>query len=76
MNEIQSSTGGRILKTKSGLIHYGNTDRFDFEEVVVRAKPGRPTKVSVEEGLKFDFSAFITPVKLAAFEGARVIRFG
>ena len=72
MNEI-SSTGGTIIYTRTGLIHKGNTDRFEFEPEVKRAN-GRPTKVSVEEGLKFDFSAFMTPVKLTGPVG-RVVQF-
>lgn len=72
MNEI-SSTGGTIIRTRTGLIHKGNTDRFDFETEAKRAV-GRPTKLSVEQGLKFDFSAFASPIKLTAPAG-RVISF-
>jgi hypothetical protein len=74
---ITSSTVGRIINIPGGLIHYGNTDRFVTEaEVTVRTsgRVGRPTKISVEEGLKFDFSAFIQPVALTAPAG-RVVSF-
>lgn len=49
-----SSTGGRIIKTKTGLIHYGNTENLLTEPET--KKNGRPAK---DEGvLKYDFSAF------------------
>jgi hypothetical protein len=51
---IQSSTGGRIIPTKTGLIHYGNTENLLTEPEV--KKNGRPTKDSGT--LSFDFSAF------------------
>jgi len=74
MTEI-SSTGGTIVYTATGLIHKGNTDRFDFENVGNKTGTvGRPTKESVECGLKFDFSAFLTPVKLTGTPG-RVVKF-
>ena len=74
---ITSSTGGRIIPIPGGLIHYGNTDRLVTEPTVtVRGTGvvGRPTKISVEEGLKFDFSAFMSPVKLTGPVG-RVVKF-
>ena len=61
MNEIKSSTGGRIIQTKTGLIHYGNTDHLVDEYENRTGVNGRPTKES-ESGLKFDFSAFMQPV--------------
>jgi hypothetical protein len=75
MTEI-SSTGGTIVYTATGLIHKGNTDRFDFDADTGNktGTAGRPTKESVEQGLKFDFSAFLTPVKLTGTPG-RVIKF-
>jgi hypothetical protein len=72
-----SSTGGRIIPITGGLIHYGNTDRLITEPTVTvrgNGTVGRPTKISVEEGLKFDFSAFMSPVKLTAPSG-RVVKF-
>jgi hypothetical protein len=68
---ITSSTGGRIINIPGGLIHYGNTENLLIDEV---RTAGRPTKISVEEGLKFDFSAFLSPVKLTASAG-RVVKF-
>jgi hypothetical protein len=58
MTVTKSSTGGRIIKTKTGLIHYGNTDHLIDEWENKTGVNGRPTKESVEEGLKFDFTAF------------------
>jgi hypothetical protein len=74
-----SSTGGRIIQIPGGLIHYMNTDNLlvdSVSTVTVRGagQVGRPTKISVEEGLKFDFSAFLAPVKLTAARG-RVVKF-
>lgn len=73
---ITSSTGGRIISIPGGLIHYGDTERLLTDEVTVRVpgRAGRPTKISVEEGLKFDFSAFLSPVTLTAPAG-RVVKF-
>ena len=75
---ITSSTGGRIINIPGGLIHYGNTDTLltdSINTVTVRGSTvGRPTKISVEEGLKFDFSAFTKPVKLTASAG-RIVKF-
>jgi hypothetical protein len=74
---ITSSTGGRIIPISGGLIHYGNTDRLVTESVVTvrgSGQVGRPTKISVEEGLKFDFSAFLSPVALTGPAG-RVVKF-
>jgi hypothetical protein len=74
-----SSTGGRIIQIPGGLIHYGRTDHLLTDSsttVTVRGtgQVGRPTKISVEEGLKFDFSAFMSPVKLTSSAG-RVVKF-
>ena len=75
---ITSSTGGRIINIPGGLIHYGNTDNLltdSTSTVTVRGgQVGRPTKISVEEGLKFDFSAFLSPVSLTSPQG-RVVKF-
>lgn len=50
-----SSTGGRIIPTKTGLIHYGNTERFITEPEQPK-KNGRPAK---DEGvLQYSFDAF------------------
>lgn len=73
MTNTTSSTGGRIIKTSGGLIHYGNTERYSTDELVVRSA-GRPTKISIEEGLKFDFSAFMSPVKMTSPRG-RIVSF-
>jgi hypothetical protein len=70
---ITSSTGGRIITIPGGLIHYGNTDRLVTEASDLPKRTGRPTKVSVETGLTFDFSAFLTPVRLTAPAG-RVVK--
>jgi hypothetical protein len=59
---LRSSTGGRIIHTKTGLIHYGNTDHLVDEWENKTGVNGRPTKESVEGGLKFDFSQFVQPV--------------
>ena len=75
---ITSSTGGRIINIPGGLIHYGNTDRLlnvaDPDATLPVRAVGRPTKNSVEQGLTFDFSAFLTPVKLTGQPG-RVVKF-
>jgi hypothetical protein len=74
---ITSSTGGRIIHIPGGLIHYMNTDRLVTEPDNTgngNGRVGRPTKVSVEEGLKFDFSAFLTSVKPTSAKG-RVVTF-
>ena len=66
-----SSTGGRIIKTKTGLIHYGNTENLITEPEV--KKNGRPAK---DEGvLKFSFAAFTQP-KVPVWNGpSQVVRF-
>ena len=72
-----SSTGGRIIQIPGGLIHYGRTDHLVTEPTLNErgaGRVGRPTKILVEEGLKFDFSAFMSPVKLTAPAG-RVVKF-
>lgn len=67
-----SSTGGRIINTATGLIHYGNTDRFtDDNTNTDSVKIGRPEK---DTGLTYDFSAFTQPV-VATFTTGRVISF-
>jgi len=71
---ITSSTGGRIIQIPGGLIHYGNTDRLITETETLPKRTGRPTKESVENGLTFDFQAFLTPVKLTGTPG-RVVKF-
>lgn len=73
---ITSSTGGRIISIPGGLIHYGNTDRLVTEPTSTDrgGQVGRPTKILAEEGLKFDFSAFMTPVTLTSPVG-RVVKF-
>jgi hypothetical protein len=58
-NEQISSTGGRIIQTKTGLIHYGNTDKFITDEYKnVTGVNGRPSKEDTK--LKYSFSAFGT----------------
>lgn len=71
---ITSSTGGRIINIPGGLIHYGNTDRLVNVANDEPVRTGRPTKESVENGIKFDFGAFLTPVKLTGASG-RVVKF-
>ena len=73
---ITSSTGGHIIPTSTGLIHYCNTERFtdEFHGNDQNGVVGRPTKISVEEGLKFDFGAFLTPVRLTGTP-VRVVKF-
>ena len=64
---------GTITYTATGLIHRTNSERFVTElEQDAPKKNGRPFKDA--DQLKVDFSAFLTPVKLAAPAG-RVIRF-
>ena len=73
---ITSSTGGRIISIPGGLIHYGNTDRLVTEPTPTDrgGQVGRPTKILAEEGLKFDFSAFLTPLTVIGPQG-RVVKF-
>ena len=73
---ITSSTGGRIISIPGGLIHYGNTDRLVTEPTSTDrdGQVGRPTKILAEEGLKFDFSAFLTPLTVTGLQG-RVVKF-
>jgi hypothetical protein len=68
---LESSTGGRIILTKTGLIHYGNTDKLLTEPEV--KKNGRPGK---DDGvLTYDFSAFGN-TKVPTWTGTRqVVRF-
>lgn len=74
----ESSTGGRIIALQGGLIHTANSERFVNAANADLDRPtnnvGRPTKASVEHGLQFDFSQFLTPVKLSAAAGV-VVRF-
>jgi hypothetical protein len=57
-----SSTGGTITHTATGLVHRCRAERYDTQDSTVH-----PDK-------KFDFSAFIKPVKLTSAPG-RIIRF-
>lgn len=62
---ITSSTGGRIIEVEGGLVHYGNTERFDFD---------RQNDVERTE-LKADWHPlFLTPVVLTGPAG-RVVSF-
>ena len=70
-----SSTGGRIIENRTGLIHYGNTDNLVDEYENKTGVNGRPTKESVEGGLKFDFSAFLQPVVPTWNGPSRIVRF-
>ena len=70
-----SSTGGRIIETKTGLIHYRNTDNLVNEWENKTGVNGRPTKESLEGGLKFDFSAFLETVVSTWTGPSRVVKF-
>jgi hypothetical protein len=60
-----TQAGGRIIPTKTGLIHYGNTDRFQAD-----AYNG-----STNDTPKFDFSAF-PQVKVPEWMGTKqVVKF-
>lgn len=73
MNEQITSTGGRIIQTKTGLIHYGNTDKFVDEYENVTGVNGRPAKDA--DKLTYDFSAFLQPVVPTWNGDARVVSF-
>ena len=60
----RSSTGGRIIQTKTGLIHYGNTDKFVTER----------TEDSVDT-TKYSFSAFNQPAVPTWNGNSRVVNF-
>jgi len=64
MMTTTSSTGGRIVTSASGLKHYSKPDRQTTESAKFLAN-GVP---------KFDFSAFLTTVKLTA-EPGRIVKF-
>ena len=51
----RSSTGGRIVYTKTGLIHYNGT-RYSGDYDEKNASPGRPErdKIKVTTDIKFD----------------------
>jgi hypothetical protein len=66
---IQSSTGGQIIFTKTGLIHKENTERFEFEPEI--KKNGRPSKD--DDSLSFDFSALMPVVSIPAWTGPRQV---
>lgn len=71
-----SSTGGKIVYTETGLIHiphagaYSGRAAEEGVEVKVYDAPkrgrGRPRKDSVS---KYDFSAFVTDVKVPEWKG-------
>jgi len=73
---IKSSTGGKIVYTETGLIHiphagaYSGRAAEEGVEVKVYDAPkrgrGRPRKDSVS---KYDFSAFVTDVKVPEWKG-------
>lgn len=79
MNKIiDSSTGGTIQKTSTGLIHKAGKGAYSgrIAELGIECKVvdqvkrgrGRPKLVTSANGF-YDFSAFQTPVKLKKFEG-------
>lgn len=70
---IQSSTGGTIEITKTGLIHRGDTERFITDEYTTDNgnRVGHPTK---DTGLEFDFSALLTPFPKLTSVG-RIVKF-
>ena len=68
-----------ITTTSTGLRHTATQGFYSGEvaetgvvPTTVKRGRGRPSKNVSESGAKFDFSAFVTPVKLAPFKGARV----
>ena len=79
MNKItDSSTGGTIQLTNTGLIHKANTGAYSGRvaemgmecKVVDQAKRGRGRpKLATSTNGFYDFSAFQTSVKLKKFEG-------
>lgn len=74
--DIKSSTGGKIVFIESGLIHiphagaYSGRAAEEGVEVKVYDAPkrgrGRPPK---DSGTKYDFSAFMTDVKIPEWKG-------
>jgi hypothetical protein len=84
MNTIESSTGGTIQMTSRGLVHKAGTGAYSGRiaelgmecKVVdaVKRGRGRPKLVTSTNGF-YDFSAFMTPVKLKKFTGnVRVVK--
>ena len=81
---IDSSTGGTITFTPTGLIHTPNTGAYSGRvaemgmecKVVEQVKRGRGRpKLATSTNGFYDFSAFQTPVKLKKFEGnVRVVK--
>ena len=75
---IASSTGGSIKYSDRGLVHTASTGAYSgriaemgMECMVVDAPKrgrGRPKAVTSANG-SYDFSAFVSPVKLAKFTG-------
>lgn len=64
MTTITSSTGGKIVPTKNGLIHYANIDRLITESESVQS----------DQTLTYDFSQFPTTVPVNTVPG-RIITF-
>lgn len=68
---------GTIIKTSTGLIHKAARGFYSGEVAETGVMPatavkrgrGRPRKETSEVGGRFDFSAFLTPVKLPAYTG-------
>ncbi len=58
-----SSTGGKIVQTKTGLIHHANTDRLITESENEHSK----------QNLAYDFSQFNTPIPVNIIPGRVVI---
>ena len=68
-----SSTGGRIIETRTGLIHYQNTDNLIDEWENKTGINGRPEKDS--DQVKFDLSAFPQPTVPAWHGPSRIVSF-
>ena len=79
MKELsRTSTGGSLFQTATGLLHKAGTGAYSgrLAEEGVEAKVfdapkrgrGRPKKVSAT-GLAYDFSAFMSKVKVPAWTG-------
>lgn len=81
--EIKSSTGGTIVFTETGLIHVPATGAYSGraaeEGVEVRTYDapkrgrGRPSK---DGGFKYDFSAFLSDVKVPEWKGQSRVYLG